>query len=344
MNHYKYLIFDAQYLLTRNFKLKCNFTKEGDEYLLGDGTPSGKHYIVPDFDYLELAKLFFWSIAKFTREVASCKKVILLWDKYPYHKLNYIKAYKDDRKYYTDDDLIGLDHDKDIDNIIRIQFESDCNKIKQKTKYWIIDNFDKLGMKSYIKTGYEADDWGSIVSQYLSDHEPNEKSAVVSSDSDWDYFVKPTIDRITTGRKNVQSTIITYDSMINKWGPALDKYGLDLYRLKSIIDSSYGSHNALRCTLKNSSEILDKVLSEYQNYNSELFGDYGLFKAQLDSFNYTDYPEYDKVLKSLWYLDKGPEIMSEIEYTDFCLSTGFGVTLSYYTRFVNTLSKELYHD
>lgn len=347
MSEYKYLIFDGQYFLTRNFKKLLDYKKNGDPYLYPDGTTAIDndknviYYQHPNFDYLYLARSFFQSIAKFVREKHSCEKVILVWDKYPYAKHSFLPKYKGDRHYATDDDLIGLNPESDINKIINVKFEVEALEIKQKAKYWIIENFENLGMKSYIRTGYEADDFAGVISKYLYDKDPSVKSGIVSIDSDWSYLTQPNIDHLKP-----RGDVITYDQ-VTEWNKEIyDKFEISHYELKSIIDSIFGSHNFLECTLSNNFsslsllELCDMVIREDYSFatNKELF------EAQLKSFSVKDYSGYDSVIKSLWYLDKGGKIKDEISYKIFKDNTNFGVSVNYYSDFTSRLNHELYEE
>lgn len=342
MEHYKYVIFDAQWFLTRNFKLNCKFYRT-EPYLHPDGSDSGLKIKIPKFTELDLAKSFFWSIAKFCNEVASAEKVILLWDKYPYHKLSYLSSYKGDRHYASEDDLKKLDPEKDLKKILETKFDIECLEIKQKAKYWIINHFDQLGMKSYIRTGYEADDFACLLSWYLSNQGTGERSAIVSSDSDWGYLTSPNVDKISPaiGRKPV--TIKRYSQFIDKYGDLMKTHNISLYNVKGIIDSAWGSHNALKQTLKETKGIdIQDVVHDVMLGKFNLIKDVDLFKRQFESFNITKYPDYEKTLQSFYYLDKSGKILSSDDYFDFVVNSGFGVSMQYYHNFTKKLNTKLY--
>lgn len=347
MENYKYLIFDAQYFLTRNLKLldtkkyvKEDVTLSNGE-VVKDENGVALQYIKTTYTAMELSRLLFWSIVKFRRDYANGRKIILLWDKYPYHKYEFLRDYKGSRHYATEEDLVGVDRDENPKAYLEIQEDIARNKRKQEAKYWCITNFESMGMKNYIRTGYEADDLACIISEHLENDD--QKSAVISKDSDWSYFTRPNIDYITPTGK-----VITYEDMVKSHKHFHPEIGIDLYEYKSICDSLFGSHNDLQRTLAPDSELPpeslgDIIESVVKTGDSDYIVNKDLFKAQLQSFKLTEYPEYDKVIQSLYYLDKGGSIMSDDQFIQHSIENAFGVSLSYYKNFKKNLDKNLYN-
>lgn len=346
MADYKYDIFDAQYYLTRNFKalirrytVDTNLLDSNDKPILNE---EGEPITYPTITFTadDLARTFFYSIVKFTREIASCRKVILLFDKYPYHKDAFVEEYKGTRHYATEEDLEGIDKETSPLDYAVTEEEIRRNKIKQEAKYWIINNFDKLGMKVYVRTGYEADDFAGIIARYLRNDD--EKSVIVSIDDDWTYFVNENVDYLKPN-----GTKITYEDMkqelITHTEPS---WNFDLYKFKSYIDSLYGSHNDLVQTLKHETiakcDIKTILKSLIEDNDFSILENPELFKAQLASFGVETYPEYDMVIKSLWYLDKGGSVINDDDFIQFTLMNNFGVRVQYYSDFRNELDKSLY--
>lgn len=346
MENYKYLIFDAQYFLTRNMKLlnTKKFVKEDVTYSNGDPVKDENgnviQYIRTTYSSIELSRLLFWSLVKFRRDFAKGRKLILLWDKYPYHKYEFLKGYKGSRYYAVESDLEKIDRDKSPKHYLEIREEVECNRKKQEAKYWCITNFESMGMKNYIRTGYEADDLACIISEYLENDD--QKSAVISKDSDWSYFTRPNIDYITPTGK-----VITYEDMIRSHSNYDSELGITLYKYKSIYDSLFGSHNDLQRTIAPDSELPKDCLrsiieSIVKTGDSEYIVNKELFKAQMKSFELTEYPDYDKVIQSLYYLDKGGHIMTDDQFVQHSIDHSFGVSLSYYRNFKKNLDKNLY--
>ena len=319
MSKYKYAIFDAQYILTRNFKAMQN-----QEY----------------FSQETLARSFFWSIAKYIREMVDAEKVVCLWDKWPYHSTTLLgDEYKGDRYYASEEELEGLDPVKDKEEIERIENELRINKIKQGAKYWIINAFNDLGILSFIKSGYEADNFAYVIAQHLKDDD--KKSIIISRDSDWKYLISKNVDYA----HDKTGETWTLEDMEKEIPEGLD---ISLYLYKSVIDSLYGSHNNIQRTLKeelpsNASQvdiIRSALNGEMKYFNSD--EDLKQFQLNLSTFTVENYPEYENVKKMMYYLDKSGRIMSTDEFNQFRLMNNFQVSDSYYRTFSSLLNKDLY--
>jgi len=347
--HFKYVIFDAQYILTRNFKLKTNYYKQSTpyivngEHLVKNDTPL--YNLEPDWTVSDLITSFFYSIAKFIREQAHAQKLILCWDKYPYHRFEMIKDYKGDRHYETEEDKEGLDPVLNAEDIITLNLKIEELKRKQEAKYWIIKNFDRIGAPSYIKTGYEADDYAGALVKYLYKTEPESQICLCTIDSDWDYLLLPNAVRV----RPKGGHITTYEEMISKHNDVLSATNLSLYQFKTIYDSLYGSHNYLQASINQEKckeekltvpEIYSKILAGETEYLSNI----DLFKAQVKSFDYESFPEYENVIKSFYYLDKSGKILDELEYiTDEEIQSMIKAKVDYYASFARSLNGSLYN-
>jgi hypothetical protein len=87
-------------------------------------------------------------------------------------------------------------------------------------------------------------------------------------------------------------------------------------------------------------DLFKKILSGDTSYLSDI----NLFKAQLKSFDYESYPEYENVVKSFYYLDKSGKILDEIEYvSDLELQEMLKARAGYYMDFASTLNPNLYN-
>lgn len=317
---YKYAIFDAQYLLTRNF---CAMKSNGE---------------VPKVE--NLARSFFWTLAKYLRENFQAQKVICLWDKWPYHSAEMLKGeYKDSRVYYTEDDLEGLDPEKDKEEYQRIKFESDCNEAKQHAKYWIIKEFSKIGIVSILKSGYEADDLAYLISKHLKD---DEKSVIISRDSDWKYRVSPNLDYA-----HDKGGITTYQEMYDSMPKELRDYGLSLYQYKSLIDSLFGSHNDMRRTVKEDIKDCPETYLRALDLDETLFAtteDFERFKLQTRSFDVDNFPECDKAKAMLFYMNKNGRVATKGQFSNFRIFNQFYVKDETYRVFSEQLNPLLYLD
>jgi len=337
----KYLIVDAQWLLTRNFKQKCNYAKEGDIYMV-DGKPVGDENnkpiftLVPGFTASDLMTTFFQSVVKFTNDFYKAEKIILLWDKYPYHKFKFKENYKASRHYASTEDLEGLDPIKDAKEIIATKLEIDHLKIKQQAKSRIIEHFGTLGMPSLVLPGYEADDLAGEVAKYLS-AKSNGTSLLWSVDSDWNYLTQPHVNHITP-----KGQIITYEEMMKEVGD-LD---MSLYEYKSWIDSLAGSHNDLERTISSEYKVTDwnECIKIIKGGDESILGDAKMFHDQLKSFSVVDYPEYDVVKDMISRIDSMGSIADPVSFSIFTSEQGLNVSNNYYLNYIQQLNQNLYKD
>ena len=133
----------------------------------------------------------FWSMGKLIREHPA-RKIILLFDKSPYHRTLMVKEYKSSRVYYNEEDLKKLNWDDDPVNYFRVQSQVEFNDIKNHAKYSICKFFPALGMPVIIAKGYEADDLAYIGARNCEGLD--EKIAICSIDSDWKYRINKNCD------------------------------------------------------------------------------------------------------------------------------------------------------
>lgn len=343
MTDYEFLIFDAQYFLTRNFKALESRTMDSvplidssGEFIRDDlGNPI--HHEVATFEYPELITSFFQSIVKFTRDCYSCDKVILLFDKWPYHKSNIIDNYKGSRYYPSEDDLVGLDETTDYIRIADIKEEIKSNKKKQYAKYWIINNISNLGMYPIIIPGYEADDLAKILSDSLANSD--RKSAIVSIDSDWMYWINQNVDCLKPNG-NLIRYIDVLNNVMNEVGNSVD-----IYEYKLIYDSLYGSHNDLiKCLKSDVSDSNFDIFRKLKSGDYSILEDIQVYKNQLESFNYKNYPDYQDILGIVDDIKVKGSIFDEERFRELASTIGLRISSRYYSNYINNLNKDLYKD
>lgn len=343
MKDYKYLIFDGQYYLVRNLKaLTPRYSKtivlkneEGIPILNENGNQ--QCYEITSISSFDLVKSFFYSIAKFIRESASCRKIILCFDSAPYHKLKFIENYKGSRSYATYDDLARIDKTKDPLSYLKIEEELKINRIKQDAKSFILENFSKLGICSIIHKGYEADDLAYKIASRLE--LDDQKSAVVSIDDDWSYLINKNVDWIKSNTKKR----FTYDDIVGRSNDFTDDLGISLFQFKSYYDSMYGSHNDLESTVDVTEKIpFNDLLKKYLSGDLSKILDLNKFNAQYESFDIEKYPEYDQVINKIKSLEFSGHISSIDEFELFKLVNNFNIKTDYYSNFIKELDSTLY--
>lgn len=305
---YKYAFVDAQLYLTRNWMM------------LKDK---------PGYHDQKLLKSFIQSIIKLVREEVTADNVVLLWDKSPYYKTRNLSDYKGDRDYRGEE---SITEDMTEEEKAELKKKTEQFQSRQRVKYKLVSDSAKLGFPSIILSGFEADDFAYIVSRSKLVNESEEKSVLVSKDSDWVACVTPKVDfyRITKTRE-----IYVYED-------ALDKYeGMDLYEYNSIYQSLYGSHNYLKNN-RNPEIILDGILHVKDLIGEDNYSftkDKELFLLQLESFRVEDNPEYNK---ADWLVNNIPlkaEYPDENAFNQYCIDNFLDLNYSYYKGYLKALNR-----
>jgi len=288
------------------------------------------------FGIHDLTQSIFWSISKFIREGYSCRIPIIVFDKAPYHKLTFLTDYKGDRHYYSEEDLEGIDKDTNPKEWHETSEEIRANEIKQNAKYWIVENFPKLGIPVIIHPGYEGDDLAYLTANALK--EDTEKSALVSIDGDWSYLTNPNVDHLKPNGDK-----ITYQDMVNtEMAELTDLKDLSLYKLKSFSDSVFGSHNNLTSVELTDDIGFKELITHLYHDQFDILKDKDLYLRQLRSFDVYSYPEID-IVKGLINNNLKPTYpMDEQEFSLLRTMTGFKVSVDYYLNTIENMDLTRY--
>ena len=260
---YKYIIFDAQFILRRNSS------------------------VMKTTNAAALTKSFYGSISKLTKAIDSSAKPILLWDSAPYHRSK-ITSYKSDRTYYNEEEYSKMDPESKKAKLYKVQL--DISNTLASSKRFIIS--DKK-YKSLIFKGYEADDLSLIASSILSTS--GTKAIICSSDSDWKWNTNPGVDYY----KIVAKKLTKFDTLYNKYSKYLD--GGRLYDYHAVKDSLGRGHNGIKSPLKKGTAVSPKMVADiifrlhnqlpltYTGLNTEAFNN------NLRTFNIEEFPDYNEV-------------------------------------------------
>ena len=260
---YKYIIFDAQFILRRNSS------------------------VMRTTNTAALTKSFYGSISKLKKAIDSTAKPILLWDSAPYHRSK-IVSYKSDRTYYNDEEYSKLDPESSKAKAYKRELE--ISKTLAASKKYIIS--DKK-YKSLIFRGYEADDLSLISSTILST--AGVKAVICSSDSDWKWNTNPGIDYY----KIVLHKLIKYESLLTKYSKYLDNGRL--YDYHAVKDSLGRGHNGIKSPLKKGTVVSPKMVADiiFRLHNQLPLIYQGLdtkkFEENLRTFNIEEFPDYAEV-------------------------------------------------
>lgn len=248
-----------------------------------------------------LLRSFLQSMRRLSKAYSS-NKIVLLWDKSKYHNATILESiyeqdtFKADRTFAQDEVSQKLFH------------------IMGKTKYYIINNYAKFGLPSIMKQGYEADILARIAAE-----ECKLKSALCSIDGDWDYILTPNCPELI----HMDRFRIKYYEDIKE-----NCLGEDPWIWNIFYSSFYGSHNNFKQTVsseyyKEEFETIRELLEKGENLD-KVFSEWKLMVAQLQSWNYKSYPDYDEVVdtikkvintpatyasKSEFYKDRGGKLL-----------------------------------
>jgi hypothetical protein len=267
---YRCIFVDAQLILHRNWCMVSKYNR--DKLFDENGEVNCPPFLLNNITSAVINS-FMYSVRKILRAY-STHKIILLWDRQPYHNAELIKdrtstdSYKSDRTY-------------EYDEAGELLF-----KARQNAKYHIIDNYEKFGIPSIIYKGYEADYLGRIAATLVT-----EKSALASYDSDWTCYMTENCPELI----NTRNFSLTYYSDVVK------DLKMDPWEWQKYYSAFFGSHNNLLPTISESykSAELETMMKLWADGDYEAFSDVNLLRAQLDSWDYKlwdDYPEVEKLI------------------------------------------------
>jgi len=332
---YKAIIVDAQLVLTRSFSITKNY-RTWTEY--------------------DVVRNFFYSISSMLRDHhGPVERVILCWDKRPYHKDNLLGGtYKGSRSYITEDDsnteLVITDQDvKDIEYYLdqkekperpqefldlvkeyEVRKVLEENRKKGLAKYYILKNFHDYGMISIIKDGWEADDIAYICANICE--EINYNSAVYTVDGDWEFFTNPVVDYIHINTQKPK----TFEVVKTKVPKGLDLHPREF---NIYVESLIGNHNDLVKTITKESNKLswDKLILDIQsNGIDKHVTDIDLYHRQVSTFRLETFPEYNELVNECRNaLSCSVNLITAEQYQIKHQYQGFKVLSSYYENHLN---------
>lgn len=337
---YQYIAFDAQYFLHRNFAaLKGRTGYEITSTLEDSEGDSNVSYIITKYNFTtqDLVKQFFWTIAKIVRDSFSCNKIILLWDKPPYHKTTLLPDFKGTRTHHCQELLDDWDIESDPQGYLQEKEDYRIELIKLKAKYWIINNLNKLGMVSVIYDGYEADDLAYLFSHSDSILKSNLKSAICSADNDWLYWISNNVDWINSNKLEAW----TYQDAVDECEGMTEKLGIDIFTLKQWMDSTFYSHNDLQRTTNLGWNQFEQLYSEVTNGDYTHITDLDRFRLNMKSFEILNYPEANSV-KTLIETALHQGYRGDMDVFKSLQKDGFSVSESYITNYLNTITDSYY--
>lgn len=280
---YDYGIIDAQYLLRRN-KVVIERTYGGK--LLKN----------------KLIESFLNSVMKLKRENDFIYP-ILCWDKSPYLKTEAVKEYKQNRHHASEEEVLDLKDQissleefltrSDITDEQRSEAENKIKELKQSiensilemenfkvfqsVKYDIIFQLSDTGFKSMIKSGFEADDLGYLLSKQIL--KENKTAILLTVDKDWVFFQN---DNVVF--RSIKYPDKKYLDLTDSWNNHKDV--LSMYEYGVLYEILEGSHNNV------TSIITDVKFSEAINRfinNDETLPSFTDIKVYFSAMNVNNY-------------------------------------------------------
>lgn len=343
MKDYNIIAFDAQYFLHRNFAaLKSRTAYNMVSYLPSEVKTEklgNDGYVIVRYDFtsMTLVKHFVWTICKFIRDSFSCNKIILLWDKPPYHKTRLLNDYKGTRVHHSKELLDEWDVESDPIGYLQELEDYKYELIKQEAKYFIINNLDKIGMPSIIHEGYEADDLAWMFGQIIDNEEVEQKSAICSVDSDWQYWIGNNVDFLNFNK----SEVWTIDDVNDDCEGLIKKLDLSLIEAKQIMDSTFYGHNDLKRTTDCTWKDFEQLVTTIRDKDYSLITDKETFDKNMKSFEIWNYPDFQMVNDKIsTAINSDRSYLTLDDWITFHNKYGLDITNSYYSNYVKLMSSD----
>lgn len=220
-------------------------------------------------------------------------------------------------------------------------------QVRSATKYFIIKELGRFGFTSIILKGWECDDICTLLADWC--HANGHKALLVSKDSDYDFMLNPSTEKYNHWNKskptpeNPNPKFKTFEDISKEyWWVARDFPDKKLHEVKAIMDSAWGSHNALKRTVKSEWCKAGVFLKDALDHGPDAFEDYDRFNAQLETFNFSRYPRYDFIKECLpWYLKQGG-LDTKAEFAEWLNQNKIRVNPNGYDEIIRTVNYEEY--
>jgi len=334
-NKFSYALVDTSFLLNRNLFVVTK-DKEINEMNPGD-----------------VVKLTLQTLNRLARDWdISCDKIILIGDEWNkdiggYYRTQMIKDYihyKGSRKFMTQEKLEEMKKDSNVtpEEIKAAERELAVNRIKYLSKQIIKNELKNFGLPYFSYPGYEFDDIATMAS-FLLHGKTDKMNVIITKDSDLSYSLCPTCCQFLLPTRGSDPKIITYNDMYTTIPLELLSRGMSLYQYFSFLNSLGYSHNDTAKTVKprlNPTEVILHILDD----NYEDLTNIEAFKAQMNSFNLSNFPNLDKVQNMILndFSTQG-RISSSKDFMNFCKTCNIeDLSEHYYTDFVNRFDQKLF--
>jgi len=315
MPNFDYCLIDAQWVLSRNYFAICKGNLPTDD----------------EFPY-RLVSSCVSSFMNMTNWM-DIGKIILVFDTYPYFKLDILNGdYKSSRYYVTKEEAEAIEDEVERSEALIKADNFEKRSIAKK----LLKNLSPIGLPSLWRPGYEADDLVYLTAQYLN--KKGYSTILISVDSDWRYWLSP-----NSSIYNPKTDVIETESQVRESDNIPSDYSL--FEWKMYWDSCYGSHNELYRTVNDLGwNEIPKILFDHIKLNgfTEYFSDSELAKQQIKSFSFKDYPDYKSINNTLEALLYNGHLSNMSKLAKFSSENYINLNFSKFTHYYETLNPVLF--
>ena len=335
-NNYNLLFLDGSWLLTRNLWVATK-DKQIEEFNPGD-----------------VARISIQTIAKLAKDWGiDSSKVLVIFDKWSRVYNGYWRSwmirdfvqYKGSRKFITEQTIEEMENDPNVteEELQKARRELATNRVKFKAKEIMINEFPKIGIPSYFYEGLEFDDIVSIASfqLYQPDGKPN---VIFTKDSDLQYSTCPNcIWACPPKSGETEPKILTYDDMYYQIPEPLRRSGLSLYNYNALMNAAgFMGHNDMGVAKKSHTDSVQALLRIMSGNYSDL-ENVDMFKAQLASYDLSQFPDIEKVKEDISKFDKIGHYGTLDDFHKFCADNNVTqVSDRYYTAMRDRFDQKLF--
>lgn len=339
-NKYLYGLIDLSYIISKNIWV-ISRDKKVNEFSPGD-----------------LIRMTIQGMNKFARDFGvTCDKYVAIYDRWDssvggYYGGSLIKPYvqyKGTRKYMNEQLLeeIRSNPESTQEEIEKAELELYTNQVKTKAKYAMIDDLKTIGVPCIGVQGWEYDNLVYLFAGLMYGRTGGKKSVIITKDSDLMYSTTPELDffKVSTGGSEPET--ITYDKMYYTIPEVLRNQGMSLYQYRAFTDSLGEGHNDMLKTKRPSADVTQTIIQILKgDYMGIEVDKIDAFKAQLNSFDISQYPRLDEATNLIMnYLPGAGHYGSVDDFHKFCVKHGVsGISDKYYSEFISRFDQKLFSE
>ena len=288
----------------------------------------------------------------------TCDKLCLIFDEWDKNLGGYIRSwmirdyvqYKGSRKFMTQKLLDEMKQDPNIpaEEITKAERELAINKVKFEAKKIMKEEFKRIGIPYFSYPGYEFDDIATLAA-FQNYGKTDKPDIIVTKDTDLTYSLTPSnlgTSFFSLPTKGSEPKIITYEEMYNTIPQVLRDRNIGLYWYHAYCDSlGIAGHNDNLKTIKSGRDGVQAILN-IMNGNFEDVENIDAFKAQMNSFDLSNFPDLDKVQQMISNdFNTAGHIGSVKEFREFCQKNNItGISDTYYMGMIGRFDSKLFSE